>query len=372
MQELDPIVRVAAGSVLLMLAALLMRARGSTFVPCLFALMALGLCGFLARNTGYPDLMLSGFPASAAAMLSGCAAVFIWWFCLAVFDDDFRMGPLAWGVGGVWFAVAMVDRGLLLPAYADVELSRVLVVIGVGMVGHLAWHLLRDREGDLVESRRRARWWLVMALATLLMVDLGVDLLMGLAWKPPWFTLVQNGTILAFAVFMAHWLLRVDVDALRFRSDAEEMSASAAVFAPAAAPSSARVPTPAASTPAANGSHARLLRRLGELIEVERVHRDPALTFADFAARMGAPEPAVRRLVNQTLGHRHFRSFLNTYRVAEARVALADPARANEKMVAIAFDAGFSSLASFNRAFKDIEGRPPSEIRAHLQAAGSV
>lgn len=326
---------------LLMLAALLLGTR-RLLVSWLFLLLALGLCGFLARNTGYPDLLPSGFPALVASMLSGCAAVFIWWFCLAVFDDDFRMGALALGIGAAWFVVAVIDRGWLHPAHSDIELSWLLVAMGAGIVGHLAWHLLRDREGDLIESRRRVRRRLVATLAMLLLVDLGVDLAMGLAWKPPWFTLLQNGVILAFAASMARWLLRAEVEALAFR--------------PAA--------NPPASDPAPAPPDARLLDRLHELMDGEHVYRDPGLTFAAFVQRMGAPEPAVRQLVNQGLGYRHFRSFLNAYRVADARTALGDPTRANDKMVAIAFDAGFASLASFNRAFKEIEGRPPSDFRA--------
>ena len=104
--------------------------------------------------------------------------------------------------------------------------------------------------------------------------------------------------------------------------------------------------------------------RLRVLVEVEKIHLTPDLTFADFVRRMGAPERTVRRLINHRLGHDHFRAFLNACRVAEARRLLADPARAGDKLIAIALDSGFSSLASFNRAFKAVEGRPPSAFRA--------
>jgi AraC-like DNA-binding protein len=107
-------------------------------------------------------------------------------------------------------------------------------------------------------------------------------------------------------------------------------------------------------------------------MDSERIYRDPELTFAAFTARMGAPEPEVRRLVNQRLGHRHFRSFLNAYRIAEAREALADPARSRGKMAGLAFDVGFASLASFNRAFKLVEGRSPSEFRAEQLALAAA
>jgi AraC-like DNA-binding protein len=40
--------------------------------------------------------------------------------------------------------------------------------------------------------------------------------------------------------------------------------------------------------------------------------------------------------------------------------------------VAIAFDAGFASLASFNRAFKLAEGKPPTEFRAERIASNEA
>jgi AraC-like DNA-binding protein len=104
------------------------------------------------------------------------------------------------------------------------------------------------------------------------------------------------------------------------------------------------------------------------LVEVAHVHRDPALDLPAFVSRAGAPEAEVRRAVRE-LGYGHFRSFLNAHRVADARAMLADPASADLKLAAVAWDAGFASLASFNRAFKHVEGRAPSEFRAERLAA---
>ncbi|NEX94909.1 helix-turn-helix domain-containing protein, partial [Caulobacter sp. 17J65-9] len=134
----------------------------------------------------------------------------------------------------------------------------------------------------------------------------------------------------------------------------------------AAVESPAPVTTPA---PAAAGPDARLLGRLHALMETEQVHLDPELDFAGFVRRMEAPEPVVRRLINQQLGHRHFRSFLNAWRVEAAKRALLDPALADEKIASLAFDSGFASLASFNRAFKLAEGLSPSDYRARALAS---
>jgi AraC-like DNA-binding protein len=77
---------------------------------------------------------------------------------------------------------------------------------------------------------------------------------------------------------------------------------------------------------------------------------------------MSAPERTVRTLINHELGYDHFRTFLNHYRVAEARRLLSDRNR-DDKLITVALDSGFASLASFNRAFRAIEGRTPSDYR---------
>ncbi|MEL6213465.1 MAG: AraC family transcriptional regulator, partial [Pseudomonadota bacterium] len=47
----------------------------------------------------------------------------------------------------------------------------------------------------------------------------------------------------------------------------------------------------------------------------------------------------------------------------------ADPARARTPVLTIAMDAGFSSLAPFNRAFKNEIGKTPTAYRADALVA---
>lgn len=155
--------------------------------------------------------------------------------------------------------------------------------------------------------------------------------------------------VLAFGLWLARRLLTVRTDALTFGI-------------------AARVPSPAVSTPPAGRRHDDALhRRLSALMETERLFLDPELSFAAFVERMGASERAVRTLVNHELGYDHFRTFLNHYRIAEARRLLRDPDLA-DKLITVALDSGFASLASFNRAFRSIEGCTPSAYRAAAAA----
>lgn len=336
LSQLDVITRIAGATLLLALAALLARDPRTRRLSAYFAPMALCLAGFLAGNTPEPVLRLGGPLGHVAVLATGYAAVFLWWFCLASFDPTFRPRGGVLAAGLAWLVLASADRGLLGPALESKGLSWGLIALGLGMIGYLFWRLVRDRAGDLVDERRRARILVVVLLAGQLGADFLVDLVMGLDWGPQGFTIVQNTALLAFAAWLGLRLLPVPAPA-------------------GVAPAPAALP--------AQGEEARLTERLRVLVEVEKVHLEPDLAFADFVRRMGAPERTVRRLINHRLGHDHFRAFLNACRVAEAKRLLADPARAGDKLIAIALDSGFASLASFNRAFQAVEGRPPSAFR---------
>ena len=247
-------------------------------------------------------------------------------------------------IGLAWAGIAAADRGLLGDRTANAGLSQVLVVMGFGILGHLVWRLLDERQGDLIEQRHHARLLVVMLLGGMLFIDLAADALFGFSWRPLTFSMTQNAMVLGFGIWLAGQILYVKDDVLTFGIADEG---------------------PVPNSPLAdadNGRNAVLLRRLTFLMETERVHLDPELTFAGFVERMSASERAVRTLINRHLGFDHFRTFLNHHRVAEARRLLEDPDR-DDKLIAIALDSGFASLASFNRAFLAIEGCSPSAYR---------
>jgi AraC-like DNA-binding protein len=362
MLALDVIVRVAAATLWLWLAARLLHAAPRERLVRWFVPLALGAAGFLAGNTPHAQALLPGVAADVAGLLSGSAAVFLWWFCLALFDDGFRFGPLQAAVAAVWWPVMLLDRGVADARFAGIGLSWVLVALGLAMCLHLVVRLLRDRAGDLVETRRRGRLWVVAALLGLLLTDLLADVAMGFRWKPWGFVLAQNLVLLAIAWHLALRWLHADIAGLGYRNP---------VPAPGPDPRVVGAPRIAPATPPPPAADAALLERLTQLMDVERAHRDPTLTIAGFAARMGAAEPEVRRLVNQHLGWRHFRNFLNHYRLQDAKAALVDPVQAERKILAIAFDAGFASLPSFNRSFRDTEGMAPGEYRARALSGDS-
>ncbi|MBW3616123.1 MAG: hypothetical protein KY446_00015 [Proteobacteria bacterium] len=67
------------------------------------------------------------------------------------------------------------------------------------------------------------------------------------------------------------------------------------------------------------------------------------MTLTAVAARLGVPEYRLRRAINQGLGARNFNAYLNGFRLAEARAALADPTQRTVPILTITLDAGFGA-----------------------------
>jgi AraC-like DNA-binding protein len=97
------------------------------------------------------------------------------------------------------------------------------------------------------------------------------------------------------------------------------------------------------------------------VVEAETYWRDPDLTLASLARKLGTNTTYVSRALNEGLGQ-SFSAFINARRVKAAQALLVEKAQEADLM-AIAFDAGFNSKASFNRAFSEFAGMSPSAWR---------
>jgi AraC-like DNA-binding protein len=105
-----------------------------------------------------------------------------------------------------------------------------------------------------------------------------------------------------------------------------------------------------------------LQRKLEHAMESEKLYLDPELDLSAMAGRVGAARNQLSFVINQNLG-KNFYDFVNEYRVREVMRLMEDGARANDKMITLAFDAGFNSKPTFNAVFKKITGRTPSDYR---------
>jgi AraC-like DNA-binding protein len=271
-------------------------------------------------------------------------AIFIWWFALSLFDDDFRLRRLEWSVAIVWLSLGVLNFN---DFFLDLPLSAPWAaytrsVMALGIVAHIVYRALAGRQADLIEGRRRVRVLFAFAIAALFLVDLGSELAFGWHEEPLWFSTIEHGLFLAVILWGCMWLFRLDKHALMFDPVTESAEAPLQALSP---------------------KEQLLHQKLIAVVEAEKAYLEPELSISALALRIGAPEHQLRTLINKAMGHRNFRAFLNGYRMAEAKTALADPQKAALPILTIAMDAGFASLSSFNRAFKESVGQTPSAFR---------
>lgn len=96
--------------------------------------------------------------------------------------------------------------------------------------------------------------------------------------------------------------------------------------------------------------------------------REPDLTLADLARRLGTNTGYLSRAVNDGLGV-NFNEMINRMRAEE--VARRIDAGDGAPLTRIAMEAGFRSKATFNRAFRAVYGLSPSARRRAAQIANS-
>ena len=102
------------------------------------------------------------------------------------------------------------------------------------------------------------------------------------------------------------------------------------------------------------------LKELIHLMTVQKLYSQSGLSLRDLASKLAINEQKLRLLINQQLGAENFNDFLNGYRVQEAAKILREE---TTKILDVAFEVGFSSLAPFNKAFKKTFAVTPSQYR---------
>ncbi|MDM4768517.1 helix-turn-helix domain-containing protein [Pelomonas sp. SE-A7] len=267
-----------------------------------------------------------------------------WLFTAALFDEEFR--PRRWQAGA-WLAVAALGTSNCLLALPEgspsMLLQRWLPVLFALLAIRAA---LRPRRADLVERRRRLALYLAVAGSVYTVV------LVALRLASPQGRLSEGGAVLDMA------LLLLLVAGLAWKL----LGVAPNELLPAAP-----APLPAEPPPVDAEERAQA-EQMRQRVEAEGLFRQEELGIGQLADRLGLPEYRLRRLINQQLGHRNFNAFINGFRLAAARAALADPARREESILAIALEAGFGSIGPFNRAFKAETGLTPSEFRRQALA----
>jgi AraC-like DNA-binding protein len=353
MHLIESLLRGAGISTALLL-ALVAAARGGwrlrTGLPLLLAcVIAYLVCSSPARPCGGQPLML---PLVLAALAFPFA---FWRLASVILEDDRRIPRAAWIGGAVMLCSGMLAAldYLQIPMPWRVGAGAVHKLLAIGFLGAAGVRAWRSREGDLVEQRRRLRWVLIAVLGLYSLAVTVVEIYLQRAPAPAWLDLLNIGLIDIALLASAAFLLGVRAQA---QND---------LFEPIAGQGG---PAQNAARPAAAEMEEALAVRLAGLMQDQHLYRDPDLSVSRLAAALNVPEYVLRRVILARLGHRHFASFVNDYRLREVAARMADPSLVRRPILTLALEAGFGSIGPFNRCFKERHAMTPSEYRERIQS----
>ncbi len=111
-----------------------------------------------------------------------------------------------------------------------------------------------------------------------------------------------------------------------------------------------------------------LLKQLQRLMTQKELFLNQELTLKEFATAVGMPSREVSRTINKGLDI-SFIDFVNQYRIERVKTLIADPAYSHLSLLGIALESGFNSKSTFNRVFKKMVGKSPSEYQKEHQNA---
>lgn len=108
--------------------------------------------------------------------------------------------------------------------------------------------------------------------------------------------------------------------------------------------------------------YSEIKAQIQDVIEQEKPYLNSDLTIHAFAKQIGSNIKTVSTVLNNEF-KQNFVTFINSYRIQEAKQLLLDDSHTNYTIEAIAEMVGFNSKSAFNRAFKKFTNQTPSTYR---------
>jgi AraC-like DNA-binding protein/uncharacterized membrane protein YidH (DUF202 family) len=102
-----------------------------------------------------------------------------------------------------------------------------------------------------------------------------------------------------------------------------------------------------------------------QLIKVDKIYENPKLTLSDVSKCLGTNPKTISNSINSGF-EMNFNDFINHYRIEAVKEKLKEGAYKKSTLLGIAFDCGFNSKATFNRAFKKSTSESPKDYLQKL------
>lgn len=101
--------------------------------------------------------------------------------------------------------------------------------------------------------------------------------------------------------------------------------------------------------------------KIETIIQEEKLYQNPELTITYLAKKLETNASVISKTINQGF-QMNFNDCINNYRIEAVKNSFTKGEHKKSTLLGIAFDCGFNSKATFNRAFKKNTGKTPKEF----------
>ncbi|MGC6429947.1 MAG: helix-turn-helix domain-containing protein [Jejuia sp.] len=105
-----------------------------------------------------------------------------------------------------------------------------------------------------------------------------------------------------------------------------------------------------------------LAEDIGKVMQEEKLFKNPDLNLTNFSEHFDVKPYLITKCLN-IIFKKKFNDFINEYRIEEVKRLLKEGNDQQYTLLALAYESGFNSKASFNRAVKKITGQSPSALK---------
>jgi len=102
-------------------------------------------------------------------------------------------------------------------------------------------------------------------------------------------------------------------------------------------------------------------KKVEVMMQTEKLYLNPELTLSTLSENLHTHNSLLSNVINAGF-QKNFNDFVNAYRVADFQEKVKDPKLSHYTLLALAYECGFNSKSTFNRAVKKATGELPSAL----------